>query len=188
MKRPEITWSILHPTPLDPEYVEKLVKKAEIYPVDSFEICGQCHTPYGGLDGLIDYREFPQVAASWDQDEVRSNQTRLSAILKTAHNAGKKVYLWHREVMLPPGLIKDLPELLDENGEFDLTGTAFRNLIVYKINSTFKAVPELDGIVLDWATDNAYWALYEGDEYATTSAACIVLTDGAVYKLVYESF
>jgi hypothetical protein len=46
----------------------------------------------------------------------------------------------------------------------------------------------VDGIVLDWATDNAYWALYEGDEYATTSAAGIVLTDGAVYKLVYESF
>lgn len=46
----------------------------------------------------------------------------------------------------------------------------------------------VDGIVLDWATDNAYWALYEGEEYATTSAAGIVLTDGAVYKLVYESF
>lgn len=46
----------------------------------------------------------------------------------------------------------------------------------------------VDGIVLDWATDNAYWALYEGEEYATTSAAGIVLVDGGVYKLVYESF
>ena len=46
----------------------------------------------------------------------------------------------------------------------------------------------VDGIVLDWATDSAYWALYEGDEYATTSAAGIVLVDGGVYKLVYEKF
>ena len=46
----------------------------------------------------------------------------------------------------------------------------------------------VDGIVLDWATDNAYWALYEGEEYATTSAAGIVLTDGGVYKLIYERF
>ncbi len=46
----------------------------------------------------------------------------------------------------------------------------------------------VDGIVLDWATDGAYWALYEGDEYATTSAAGIVLVDGGVYKLVYEKF
>lgn len=46
----------------------------------------------------------------------------------------------------------------------------------------------VDGVVADWATDGAYWALYEGEEYATTSAAGIVLTDGGVYKLVYESF
>ena len=46
----------------------------------------------------------------------------------------------------------------------------------------------VDGIVLDWATDSAYWALYEGDTYATTSASGIVLTDGGVYKLVYETF
>ena len=46
----------------------------------------------------------------------------------------------------------------------------------------------VDGIVLDWSKDGAYWALYEGDEYATTSAAGIVLVDGGVYKLVYEKF
>lgn len=49
-------------------------------------------------------------------------------------------------------------------------------------------VTTVDGIYLDWAKDNAYWALYEGDAYATESAAGIVLIDGGVYKLVYESF
>ena len=49
-------------------------------------------------------------------------------------------------------------------------------------------ITAVDGITLDWATDNAYWALYEGDAYATDSAAGIALTDGGVYKLVYESF
>lgn len=49
-------------------------------------------------------------------------------------------------------------------------------------------ITAVDGIYLDWSKDNAYWALYEGDAYATDSAAGIVLTDGAVYKLVYESF
>jgi hypothetical protein len=42
--------------------------------------------------------------------------------------------------------------------------------------------------MLDWATDGAYWALYEGDTYATTSAAGIMLTEGGIYKLVYEKF
>ncbi len=49
-------------------------------------------------------------------------------------------------------------------------------------------IESVDGITLDWATSGAYWALYEGDEYATTSAAGIVLTDGGIYKLVYEKF
>ena len=49
-------------------------------------------------------------------------------------------------------------------------------------------IESVDGILLDWATDGAYWALYEGDAYATESAAGIVLTEGGVYKLVYEKF
>ena len=49
-------------------------------------------------------------------------------------------------------------------------------------------IESVDGITLDWATDGAYWALYEGEEYAITSAAGIMLTDGGVYKLVYEKF
>lgn len=49
-------------------------------------------------------------------------------------------------------------------------------------------IESVDGVTADWAVDGAYWALYEGDAYATTSAAGIVLTDGGVYKLVYETF
>ena len=49
-------------------------------------------------------------------------------------------------------------------------------------------IESVDGVTADWAADGAYWALYEGEEYATTSAAGIMLTDGGVYKLVYETF
>ena len=49
-------------------------------------------------------------------------------------------------------------------------------------------IESVDGVTADWQKDSAYWALYEGEEYATTSAAGIVLTDGGVYKLVYETF
>ncbi len=166
MVRPEITWSLMHPTPLDPEYVRKLVAKAADYEVDSFEICGECHTPYGGLDGLIDYREYPCAFASWDQDKVADDQTKLNEILSTAHRAGKKVYLWHREVMLPPGLLKDLPELLDEDGEFDLLGSAFADLIRYKLRKVFESVPDLDGLVLT-LTEADYSAIHNSrtDKY-----------------------
>ena len=162
MKRPEITWSLMHPTPLDPDYVKKLIKKAEKYTVDSFEICGQCHTPYGGLDGLINYREYPAAFANWDQSKVAENQAKLNEILSIAHAADKKVYLWHREVMIPPGLLEDIPELLDNSGEFDLTGKSFADLIRYKLDKTFEAVPELDGLVLT-LTEADYSAIHNSN-------------------------
>ena len=148
MSRPEITWSILHPTPLNPAYVARLLKEAENYRVDSLEICGQCHTPYGGLDGLINYTEFPAAAKSWDQAEVAENQRRMNEITSLAHAAGKAVYYFHREVMIPPGLLEDMPDLLDANGEFNLLGDRFRELIAYKVDRAFSACPGLDGIVL----------------------------------------
>ena len=49
-------------------------------------------------------------------------------------------------------------------------------------------IESVDGVTADWAADGAYWALYEGEDYATTSAAGIVLVDGGIYRLVYETF
>ena len=49
-------------------------------------------------------------------------------------------------------------------------------------------IESVDGVVADWQVDGAYWALYDGEEYATVSAAGIVLVDGGTYKLAYESF
>ena len=47
-------------------------------------------------------------------------------------------------------------------------------------------IESVDGITLDWATDNAYWALYEGEEYAITSAAGIMLTEGVRVNICLE--
>ena len=43
----------------------------------------------------------------------------------------------------------------------------------------------VDGETADWNTDQSYWALFIGEEYATTGADGVALTDGGVYKLVY---
>ena len=43
----------------------------------------------------------------------------------------------------------------------------------------------VDGETADWNVDQSYWALYIGEEYATTGADTTVLTDGGTYKLVY---
>ncbi len=43
----------------------------------------------------------------------------------------------------------------------------------------------VDGETASWEENQSYWSLYIGEEYATTGADGVVLTDGGVYKLVY---
>ena len=43
----------------------------------------------------------------------------------------------------------------------------------------------VDGEKASWEENQSYWALFIGEEYATTGADGVVLTDGGVYKLVY---
>ena len=46
-------------------------------------------------------------------------------------------------------------------------------------------IQTVDGETADWNVDQSYWALYIGQDYATTGADGIVLTDGGKYSLVY---
>lgn len=148
MERAEITWSLMHPTELNVEYMKRVVREAENYRVDSFEICAACHTLLGGLDGLVLYEDFPEVAKSIDREGILANREKLREILAVAHDSGRPVYYWHREVTVWPEFLKAVPGLMDSNGEFDLLGKPFADLLRYKLSKAFEALPELDGIVL----------------------------------------
>ena len=44
---------------------------------------------------------------------------------------------------------------------------------------------EVDGEQAVYESDNAYWALYEGDEYALQGISTTPVVDEGIYKLVY---
>ena len=46
-------------------------------------------------------------------------------------------------------------------------------------------IHKVNGLSAVYEKDNAYWAVYEGDEMAATGIDQIELKDGGVYKLVY---
>lgn len=46
-------------------------------------------------------------------------------------------------------------------------------------------VSHVDGEKAVWAEDNAYWALYVGEEYATTGVSTTPVYEGSVFKYVY---
>lgn len=148
MKKPEITWSLMHPTDFDPDYMKQVVERAADYRVDSFEICGPCHRAAGGLDSFLLYEEYPKANAGLDRKQILENRENFARILASAHSIHCPVLLWHREVMIPAGLIDELPGLLDPDGEFDLLGNTFSSLIRYKLAKTFEVLPDLDGVVL----------------------------------------
>ena len=149
LSAPEVTWSLMHPTDLDPKYMARVAGKAAEYGgVDSFEICGTCHSGMGGMDGLLMMEPYATAASRRDAAAVRKIRSDLKACIAEAHKAGKKLYYWHREGYLPDGLIDDLPGLKDEDGEIDLMGEAFASYLRWKVRAAFDAVPELDGFVL----------------------------------------
>lgn len=45
-------------------------------------------------------------------------------------------------------------------------------------------IDAVNGVTHDYNTDKTYWAIYEGDTYASTGIDGITVKDGAIYKLV----
>lgn len=46
-------------------------------------------------------------------------------------------------------------------------------------------ISTVDGELADWNVDQSYWALYIGEEYATTGIDTTPIQDGTAYSLVY---
>ena len=46
-------------------------------------------------------------------------------------------------------------------------------------------ISSVNGETADWNADQSYWALYIGEEYATTGVDTTPVTDGGEYRLVY---
>ena len=139
----------MHPTSIDVDYMARVADKALEYGgVDSFEVCGPCHLPSGGINGLSMLDPYPVARAKVDAAAVAKARADLNAIVEIAHRIGKPLFYWHREIFLQPGILEDVPEMLDEDGEFDLLGKPYQDYLRFKIGETFKFVPGLDGIVL----------------------------------------
>lgn len=58
-------------------------------------------------------------------------------------------------------------------------------IVTGKIGAYGLEIESVDGLVASWDKDQAYWALYIGEDYAMTGASGIKLESGATYRLVY---
>ena len=158
--RPEVTWSIMHPVAIDVAYMRRVAAKAVEYNgVDSFEVCG---LEQKGVNALSLFERYPHAHANADQAFVEKTRADLNAVCDIAHGIGKRIYFWHRENLVPKGLLEDAPELLNADGEFDLSGEAYHDYLRYKIDETFRHCPQLDGLVLT-LTESEYSVLHNSN-------------------------
>lgn len=58
-------------------------------------------------------------------------------------------------------------------------------LAVGEVNQYGLMIDTVDGELASWEENQSYWAIFIGEEYATTGADGVALTDGGVYRLVY---
>ena len=158
---PEISWSVMHPTAIDTNYMARVVEKSVEYGgVDSFEVCG---LEQKGINALSLFECYPHAHAHVDEPFVIRTRAALNDVCRRAHQVGKKVYFWHRENLVPQGLFDDLPELLDADGEFDLLGVAYDGYLRHKIGDAFDACAGLDGLVLA-LTESEYSVLHNSNQ------------------------
>ena len=66
-------------------------------------------------------------------------------------------------------------------------GTVLQNagLIEGEVGAYGLMISAVDGEVADWNVDQGYWALYIGEEYATTGVDTTPIHDGDSFSLVY---
>ena len=104
----------------------------------------------------------------WFATRPATSQGAKTITVDVVHKDGsKKAFTYHTdaeylgEVIESEGLVKG------EQGDYGLY------------------IKEVDGETADYDTDGAYWALYQGEEYAAQSADQTPISDGDAFSLVY---
>lgn len=160
--KPELTWSIFHEHYTSNDEAKRLLPFLDEFQVNSIEVCGKTSQPDGGLDWVIPYRDYKNTYLKRNHRKFVEQAQKLRDLVEMFHQSGRKVYYWHREVGVPNGMLLDEPLLLNPQGEFDLLGKPYENLIRYKIKEFFKSVPDVDGIVLT-LTESQYSVIHHSD-------------------------
>ncbi len=141
--------SVANPVDIEKGYVEKTVAYAIDRGYTHFQFIGPIHDYIrGNIDGMTLSKKYAQFNEERDLGYVKLNIEVVNAALEKLHAAGIKSYMWHHELDLPTDFEKVYPEILNENGDVEVSHPLVKDYLENRIKDFFDAYPKMDGIIL----------------------------------------
>lgn len=141
--------SVVNPDEVERNYLLFCVDYAIKNNYNHIQITGPIHDPIkGNIDGMTFSVKYAEFNGEKDADYVRLCMDVVNEACEKASAAGVKTYMWHHELALPSDFGKAYPEVLNENGDIEVSHPVVKDYLENKIKDFFNAYPKMDGIVL----------------------------------------
>ncbi len=140
---------VVNPDDIEEKYLNKTIDYAIARGYDHFQFTGPIHNPVrGNIDGMTVSRKYAQFNGEKDMDYVEMNLRVVNAALDRLHAAGIKSYMWHHELDMPSAFSSAYPEVLNADGDVEVSHPLVRDYLENKIIDFFAEYPKMDGIIL----------------------------------------
>ncbi len=141
--------SVANPVNIEKEYIDRVVDYAINRGYEHFQFIGPIHNYIrGNIDGMTFSQKYAQFNDERDAEYIKLNLKVVNEALDKLHNAGIKSYMWHHELDLPTDFTKAFPEILNDDGDVEVTHPLVRDYLENRIKDFFDSYPKMDGIIL----------------------------------------
>ena len=141
--------SVVNPDEVERNYLLFCIDYAIKNDYNHVQITGPIHDPVkGNIDGMTFSVKYAQFNYEKDASYVNNCMQAVNEACEKASAAGVKTYMWHHELALPTDFGKVFPEVLNENGDIEVSHPLVKDYLENKIRDFFAAYPKMDGVVL----------------------------------------
>lgn len=141
--------SYLNPIRVEEKYMKRCAEYAISHGVKHFELVGPTHDPIrGNCDGMTLYRKYSELNEGKDVEYIKYCERVINETLDMIEPHGIKSYYWHHELEVPVKFDELHPEILNENGDVEVTHPLVKDFLINKIEDFFATYPKMSGIIL----------------------------------------
>ena len=141
--------SVCNPVNLDRDHLLRTAEYAITHGVTHYQFIGPIHNPeVGNVDGMVLYRKYARFNNEKNEGYVRFCMDVVNEVCDKLSAAGVKTYMWHHELEVPEGFRDAYPEILNDDGDVEITHPLIRDFLVNKLEDFFAAYPKMDGLIL----------------------------------------